>query len=72
MCGSSFECSATDRSIERERERMDNEESLLQKENYLYVEGCPGCEVDRQKQMQRGLPLKQLLTVWIIVLATGN
>lgn len=45
-------------------------ESLLQKDDY--VEGCPGCAVDRRKQLQRGLPLKQILTVWMIVLATGN
>ncbi|KZV39949.1 protein ZINC INDUCED FACILITATOR-LIKE 1-like [Dorcoceras hygrometricum] len=35
-----------------------------------YFEGCPGCVFDRQKQMQRGLPIKQVLTVWIIVLSS--
>ncbi|KAG6420144.1 hypothetical protein SASPL_116663 [Salvia splendens] len=44
-------------------------ESLLQKDEY--VQGCPGCAVDRRKQLQRGLPLKQILTVWMIVLATA-
>ncbi|KAH6771570.1 zinc induced facilitator-like 1 [Perilla frutescens var. hirtella] len=44
-------------------------ESLLHKD--YYVEGCPGCEVDRLKHSQRGLPLKQILTVWIIVLSTA-
>ncbi|KAH6772443.1 hypothetical protein C2S52_004763 [Perilla frutescens var. hirtella] len=43
-------------------------ESLLEKD---YFEGCPGCVVDRQKQTQRGLPFKQVLTVWIIVLGTA-
>ncbi|XP_047950479.1 protein ZINC INDUCED FACILITATOR-LIKE 1-like isoform X2 [Salvia hispanica] len=48
---------------------VENSESLLQKDDF--VEGCPGCAVDRTKQLQRGLPLKQILTVWIIVLATA-
>ncbi|KAL6563052.1 Protein ZINC INDUCED FACILITATOR-LIKE 1 [Orobanche minor] len=44
-------------------------ESLLQKD--FYFEGCPGCEVDQQKEIQRGFPIKQVLTVWLIVLATA-
>ncbi|XP_042059793.1 protein ZINC INDUCED FACILITATOR-LIKE 1-like [Salvia splendens] len=48
---------------------IDYAESLLQKDEY--VEGCPGCAVDRRKQLQRGMPLKQILTVWMIVLATA-
>ncbi|XP_047950370.1 protein ZINC INDUCED FACILITATOR-LIKE 1-like isoform X2 [Salvia hispanica] len=48
---------------------IDYAESLLQKDDY--VEGCPGCAVDRRKQLQRGMPLKQILTVWMIVLATA-
>ena len=50
--------------------RREDEEMLVSKEKY--VDGCPGCEVDRHKQMQTGLPLNQLLIVLIIVLSTGN
>ncbi|KAL2457673.1 Protein ZINC INDUCED FACILITATOR-LIKE 1 [Forsythia ovata] len=47
---------------------MDKKESLLKKD---YYEDCPGCKMDRQKELQRGLPIKQVLTIWIIVLATA-
>ncbi|XP_073270234.1 protein ZINC INDUCED FACILITATOR-LIKE 1-like [Primulina huaijiensis] len=42
---------------------------LLPKDDY--VEGCPGCEVDRLKETQRGLPVRQVLTVWIVVLGSA-
>ncbi|KAL8061807.1 hypothetical protein ABFS82_02G107400 [Erythranthe guttata] len=44
-------------------------EKLLKKNEY--IEGCPGCKVDQYKQIQRGLPIKQVLIVWIIVLSTA-
>ncbi|XP_019161344.1 PREDICTED: protein ZINC INDUCED FACILITATOR-LIKE 1-like [Ipomoea nil] len=44
--------------------------SNLQKKN-CYYENCPGCKVEQQKRLQRGLPIKNLITVWIIVLATA-
>ncbi|KAL7120309.1 hypothetical protein ACP275_02G115700 [Erythranthe tilingii] len=44
-------------------------EKLLKKNEY--IEGCPGCKVDQYKQFQRGLPIKQVLIVWIIVLSTA-
>ncbi|PIN17196.1 Permease of the major facilitator superfamily [Handroanthus impetiginosus] len=50
-------------------EREEYAESLLQKD--YYYEGCPGCKVDQQKQIQRGLPIKQVLIIWIIVLSTA-
>ncbi|CAA3032695.1 ZINC INDUCED FACILITATOR-LIKE 1-like [Olea europaea subsp. europaea] len=43
-------------------------ESLLKEDFY---ENCPGCKLDRQKELQRGLPIKQVLIIWIIVLATA-
>ncbi|KAG8391066.1 hypothetical protein BUALT_Bualt01G0149200 [Buddleja alternifolia] len=50
-------------------------ESLLQQhkeeEDYYYFEGCPGCKVDQYKQAQRGLPVKQVLIIWVIVLSTA-
>lgn len=45
-------------------------ESLLQKN--AYFEGCPGCKVDQHKELQRGVPIKQVFIIWIIVLSTGN
>ncbi|KAL8529310.1 hypothetical protein ACS0TY_006655 [Phlomoides rotata] len=44
-------------------------ESLLQKDSYF--EGCPGCKVDQQKELQRGVPIKQVFIIWIIVLSTA-
>ncbi|KAL0380080.1 UNVERIFIED_CONTAM: protein ZINC INDUCED FACILITATOR 1 [Sesamum angustifolium] len=51
-------------------EGREHVESLLRKD--YYVEGCPGCKVDQLKQAQRGLPIKQVLVIWVIVLSTGN
>ncbi|KAI9157062.1 hypothetical protein LWI28_016323 [Acer negundo] len=36
-----------------------------------YYEGCPGCKVDQDKELQRGLPIRQLVSVWIVVLCTA-
>ncbi|GFP93947.1 protein zinc induced facilitator-like 1 [Phtheirospermum japonicum] len=44
------------------------ESLLVQKDGY--VEGCPGCLIDQHKQIQRGLPIKQVLTVWLVALAS--
>ncbi|KAI9156341.1 hypothetical protein LWI28_004572 [Acer negundo] len=42
----------------------------LLKNKYDY-EGCPGCKVDQDKELQRGLPIRQLISVWIVVLCTA-
>ncbi|RVW44975.1 Protein ZINC INDUCED FACILITATOR-like 1 [Vitis vinifera] len=44
-------------------------EVLLKK---VYHEGCPGCRVEHLKDTQRGLPVRQLFFVWIVVLCNGN
>ncbi|XP_028782366.1 protein ZINC INDUCED FACILITATOR-LIKE 1-like [Neltuma alba] len=36
-----------------------------------YHENCPGCKVDQDKEMHRGLPVKQLLNVWMVTLCTA-
>ncbi|KAK1575380.1 hypothetical protein Q3G72_004923 [Acer saccharum] len=36
-----------------------------------YYEGCPGCKVDQDKMLQRGFPIRQLVSVWIVVLCTA-
>ncbi|KAL3623296.1 hypothetical protein CASFOL_032112 [Castilleja foliolosa] len=46
------------------------EESLLLQKD-CYLDGCPGCKVDQHKLIQRGLPIKQIFTVWFIVLASS-
>jgi len=45
-----------------------HKQSLLKKEFY---ENCPGCKVDRLKETQHGLPIKELVSVWIVVLCTA-
>ncbi|WOH16228.1 hypothetical protein DCAR_0935777 [Daucus carota subsp. sativus] len=45
----------------------DAKETLLKKD---YYENCSGCKVEQYKAAQRGLPVKQLFVIWIIVLAT--
>ncbi|KAI5670677.1 hypothetical protein M9H77_11041 [Catharanthus roseus] len=41
---------------------------LLKKD---YYENCSGCKVEQMKERQRGLPFKQLFTIWIIVLCAA-
>nr|XP_043614474.1 protein ZINC INDUCED FACILITATOR-LIKE 1-like isoform X2 [Erigeron canadensis] len=49
---------------------MSNNEEL--KEKLLEEhENCPGCKVDRQKQAQTGLPIKQLFIIWVVVLCVA-
>lgn len=44
-------------------------EPLLKKQTYY--ENCPGCKVDQLKELKRGLPIKELLSIWLIVLCTA-
>lgn len=46
------------------------ETSLLNKKDYY--ENCPGCKVDLHKAGQTGLPIKELFTVWVVILSAGN
>jgi hypothetical protein len=42
---------------------------LLKKECHP---GCPGCAYDQIKDLQRGMPYKEFLYVWIICLTAGT
>ncbi|KAL6989798.1 Protein ZINC INDUCED FACILITATOR-LIKE 1 [Sarracenia purpurea var. burkii] len=45
-----------------------------QKQSFLkrnFYENCPGCKVEQLKEKQQGLPIKQLVSIWIIVLCTA-
>ncbi|KAL0647929.1 hypothetical protein Bca4012_046220 [Brassica carinata] len=41
---------------------------LLEKQ---YHEGCPGCLVDKMKEVRRGYPYAELSFIWIIILTTS-
>ncbi|KAJ4835158.1 Protein ZINC INDUCED FACILITATOR-LIKE 1 [Turnera subulata] len=43
-------------------------QTLLKKE---YYENCPGCKVDQLKELRRGTPLRELFSIWVIVLCTA-
>ncbi|MFS7969984.1 hypothetical protein Hanom_Chr09g00815641 [Helianthus anomalus] len=45
-----------------------NDELLEQ----VYHENCPGCKVDRRKRIQTGLPIKELICIWVVVLCVGE
>ncbi|KAF2615585.1 hypothetical protein F2Q70_00007382 [Brassica cretica] len=45
-------------------------EALLEKQT-TYHEGCPGCKVEKMKQLRRGYPYLELSFVWIVVLSTS-
>ncbi|WCJ19140.1 zinc induced facilitator-like 1 [Euphorbia peplus] len=36
-----------------------------------FYEDCPGCKVDKLKQSRTGLPIREFLSIWIIVLCTA-
>ncbi|KAI7725904.1 hypothetical protein M8C21_007920 [Ambrosia artemisiifolia] len=44
-----------------------NDELLEQ----VYHENCPGCKVDRNKRIQTGLPIKELIFIWVVVLCVA-
>ncbi|KAI8555955.1 hypothetical protein RHMOL_Rhmol05G0215700 [Rhododendron molle] len=46
----------------------ENKQSLLKKRFY---KNCPGCKVDELKEKQRGIPIKELVLIWIVVLCTA-
>ncbi|KAI3725781.1 hypothetical protein L1987_65574 [Smallanthus sonchifolius] len=37
----------------------------------VYYEGCPGCNVDQYKEVQTGLPIKEVFCIWIVVLCVA-
>ncbi|KAI6676712.1 hypothetical protein NL676_037508 [Syzygium grande] len=47
----------------------EQKEALLQKH---YYENCPGCKVEKLKESQRGFPIHELVSIWIVVLCSGN
>ncbi|CAI0410481.1 unnamed protein product [Linum tenue] len=40
---------------------------LLKKQ---YYENCPGCKVDELKELKRGLPIREFLSIWTVVLCS--
>ncbi|PSS11709.1 Protein ZINC INDUCED FACILITATOR-LIKE like [Actinidia chinensis var. chinensis] len=45
-----------------------------QKQTFLkkdFYENCPGCKVDLHNEMERGLPIKRLVSIWIVVLCAS-
>jgi hypothetical protein len=37
-----------------------------------YVEGCPGCAVDRRKATDPGIPYGSFIYIWVVILCTGE
>ncbi|CAN0839737.1 Protein ZINC INDUCED FACILITATOR-LIKE 1 [Linum grandiflorum] len=35
-----------------------------------YYENCPGCKVDQRKELNTGWPVRELFSIWILVLST--
>eukprot|EP00261_Vitis_vinifera_P038372 XP_019079615.1 PREDICTED: protein ZINC INDUCED FACILITATOR 1-like [Vitis vinifera] len=51
------------------REMKEEQREVLLKK--VYHGGCPGCRVEHLKDTQRGLPVRQLFFVWIVVLCNA-
>ncbi|WVZ54624.1 hypothetical protein U9M48_005391 [Paspalum notatum var. saurae] len=43
---------------------------LETKEAAAYVDGCPGCALDRRKAANPGIPYASFIYVWIVTLCT--
>ncbi|KAI9115417.1 hypothetical protein K1719_013736 [Acacia pycnantha] len=52
---------------EDNKEKGDRE-PLLKKH---YYENCPGCKVDRAKEMTQGPPIKHLFNIWLIIFCSS-
>ncbi|KAG6762093.1 hypothetical protein POTOM_032578 [Populus tomentosa] len=50
--------------------RTENRNALLETTREYY-ENCPGCEIDRLNEEQRGVPYRNLSYIWIVSLCTG-
>ncbi|KAK9067471.1 hypothetical protein SSX86_014800 [Deinandra increscens subsp. villosa] len=37
----------------------------------VYHESCPGCNVDQYKELQTGLPIKEVFCIWVVVLCVS-
>ncbi|KAF7847931.1 hypothetical protein BT93_L2440 [Corymbia citriodora subsp. variegata] len=48
---------------------VDEQTVVLLKKHYY--ENCPGCKVDNLKESRRGLPIRELLSIWIVVLCSA-
>ncbi|KAL3731838.1 hypothetical protein ACJRO7_028667 [Eucalyptus globulus] len=46
----------------------EQEKALLEK---YFHENCPGCKVEKYKESQKGFPIRELLSIWIVVLCTA-
>ncbi|KAI4384318.1 hypothetical protein MLD38_002489 [Melastoma candidum] len=49
----------------------EQKQRLLPKKNKDYYDGCPGCKLERTKEMNPGLPVKLLVSMWIVVLVAA-
>ena len=38
----------------------------------LYVDGCPGCAMDRKKASNKSIPYKEFFFVTVSTIASGN
>ncbi|XP_038689596.1 protein ZINC INDUCED FACILITATOR-LIKE 1-like [Tripterygium wilfordii] len=47
---------------------QESKKPLLEKH---YYENCPGCKTDLLKQSRTGIPIRQLVSIWIVVLCTA-
>ncbi|KAI9075835.1 hypothetical protein K1719_013800 [Acacia pycnantha] len=56
--------------VDNNEDTKDNgiREPLLKKH---YYENCPGCKVDRAKEMTQGVPIKHLVNIWLITLCSS-
>ncbi|XP_044980951.1 protein ZINC INDUCED FACILITATOR-LIKE 1-like isoform X3 [Hordeum vulgare subsp. vulgare] len=63
--------SCLEKAMSANAEEEEGTSPLLSKEERHYHPGCPGCDHDRTKELQTGLPYKEFAYVWMICLTTA-
>ncbi|PIA48397.1 hypothetical protein AQUCO_01400776v1 [Aquilegia coerulea] len=52
-------------------EKTTTEPLLKKNNNKVYYDNCPGCKVDQRKDTYEGIPIKEFIYVWIVVLCSA-
>ncbi|XP_054815016.1 protein ZINC INDUCED FACILITATOR 1-like isoform X2 [Prosopis cineraria] len=61
---------ADENSNKKKKNEIDNSVTQPLLKN-RYYENCPGCKVDQAKEMYEGVPLKHVVSIWIVTLCTA-
>ncbi|CAN1305944.1 Protein ZINC INDUCED FACILITATOR-LIKE 1 [Linum perenne] len=64
-------CELREREMEKQEEECNAPLLLNKKNQHHYHHNCPGCKVDQLKELKTGLPIREFLSIWAVVLCTA-